>query len=608
MNSCLVKINYLCNALRRIIIANVFKISALHRILLFLTLLSSAWMFGFSQFQPTKVEISSNTTTIGNVAYYLHEVLPGHTLYSIAKAYGVSQEKILSENPPLSKEGLRSGLVIRIVKIEKPTENDIAIPVQDTFSVKHQVKTKESWFSISRLYGVNVADLKNANPGLKWGLPAGITIRIPGDLIQNKEILNMAPALTIEERHAKPDSLAVIKTTAELQTEVVHQLTGSKTYKIGILLPLNVAENAALPLTDSTEYDFRFWEFLQGVYLAADSLKAAGFNLDLHVFDTEKRADRVTELVRNGSLNGLDMIIGPVYPNALEVASNFARSKGIPLISPFSTRTSFLENNPWIFQVNTPEDQQNQSTAEYLGTDRSYNLVLIAPDNDKGKAQLRNFIDEVNRYYSRSFYGNRPTVLYYQPGSKTFIDLDSLPASLFRALDTKARNRVVITSEDQVFVTEMINRLKQMPATYDITLFGKPKWTEFSNIDMQYLFDLGFQYAANFTNAFIDYNDPYVTDFCRKFLNHWNVDPGRFAFLGFDVTWYFVEALEQISRQAFRSRNEINLETGYIPLMTDFEFHRTGSGDGFLNHAVPIVWYRKETLTRERLNTTNRDD
>ena len=76
-------------------------------------------------FVATPVEISSEKVNVRGIVYYLHKVLKGHTLYSISKAYGVSQDAIREANPVLS-EGLKAGMLLYIpdtaAKVETPVD------------------------------------------------------------------------------------------------------------------------------------------------------------------------------------------------------------------------------------------------------------------------------------------------------------------------------------------------------------------------------------------------------------------------------------------------------------------------------------------------------
>ena len=64
-------------------------------------------------FTATPVEVSSEKVNVKGTVYYLHKVLKGQTLYSISKAYGVSQDIITGANPALA-DGLKAGMLLYI--------------------------------------------------------------------------------------------------------------------------------------------------------------------------------------------------------------------------------------------------------------------------------------------------------------------------------------------------------------------------------------------------------------------------------------------------------------------------------------------------------------
>ncbi len=72
-----------------------------YNILLLLFLLS-VFNTGNS-FAQVVVERSSNRVTIGGIPYYVHIVRKGETLYSVSRAYNVTVEEIIRENPPAVK-------------------------------------------------------------------------------------------------------------------------------------------------------------------------------------------------------------------------------------------------------------------------------------------------------------------------------------------------------------------------------------------------------------------------------------------------------------------------------------------------------------------------
>ena len=157
-----------------------------------------------------------------------YEVLPKETLYSIAKAYGITVDRLEKANPILQTEGLKIGQKIIIpvkpydpnavvaspkeeiktvetpkatpvvevkkTEVEKPKEkvvvaskptlenNPKSADVSTTVAegVDYEVLPKETLYSIAKAYGITVDRLEKANPILQTeGLKIGQKIIIP---------------------------------------------------------------------------------------------------------------------------------------------------------------------------------------------------------------------------------------------------------------------------------------------------------------------------------------------------------------------------------------------------------------------------------------------
>ncbi|MGW8315387.1 MAG: LysM peptidoglycan-binding domain-containing protein [Bacteroidales bacterium] len=136
--------------------------------------------FAASQ-EPVPVERSNNKVILEGKVYYIHVVKPGQTLFSIAKAYNISQKEIAIENP-----GVMSGLQLgQALKIPVNPSMEVGVDTSELEEAGpgeniHVVQPGETLFSISRAYGVDEESLLLANPGLDPGeLREGQRIRIP---------------------------------------------------------------------------------------------------------------------------------------------------------------------------------------------------------------------------------------------------------------------------------------------------------------------------------------------------------------------------------------------------------------------------------------------
>ena len=58
-----------------------------------------------AQYAPVKVDISTEIVTIEGVNYYVHTVEKRQTLFSISRAYNVTSEILINDNPELRQIG-----------------------------------------------------------------------------------------------------------------------------------------------------------------------------------------------------------------------------------------------------------------------------------------------------------------------------------------------------------------------------------------------------------------------------------------------------------------------------------------------------------------------
>lgn len=132
-----------------------------------------------------------------------HKVKPGETLASIGETYDVTPAQIKSWNR-LRRNAVRTGQILRIntaitpvggeslADTSQPAEQLPATPAHKTSKSKkakaaktpaastHKLRNGESLSSLSKKYGVSIAEIKKANGMKSDNLRAGETIKIPG--------------------------------------------------------------------------------------------------------------------------------------------------------------------------------------------------------------------------------------------------------------------------------------------------------------------------------------------------------------------------------------------------------------------------------------------
>ena len=125
----------------------------------------------------------TGTLTAKQEKYIKHTVAKGETITNIAQKYKVTPYEIFKLNPD-SQNGIQLNSVLLIPQstyIASSTSQKKEEPIKTTATGStHLVQAKETLYSISRLYNINVETLKAANPeAVKSGLKTGQTIVIP---------------------------------------------------------------------------------------------------------------------------------------------------------------------------------------------------------------------------------------------------------------------------------------------------------------------------------------------------------------------------------------------------------------------------------------------
>lgn len=116
-----------------------------HIFLLFIASLSVQWA----------VAQSSN--------YFLHTVTKGQGLYSISRMYGVTEADIIALNPG-SDIVIKVGQQLRIPQTNTTTDNSAQTAREGQRF--HTIKTGETLYRLTVIYGLSAREICNANPGL----------------------------------------------------------------------------------------------------------------------------------------------------------------------------------------------------------------------------------------------------------------------------------------------------------------------------------------------------------------------------------------------------------------------------------------------------------
>lgn len=608
----------------------------------------------FSQLQPVEVKRSQEKTVVNGKIFYIHTVQKGQTLYSISRAYEVTQDEIIRSNPGLDATTLKEGQGIRIpapasqqasvypqnkedfiahkvkrgqtvyslAKKYKVTEENIYrynpwaqagiqpeqtlwIPrkslVSDQSAVDQQVpgflfytaKEKDTLYSIAMAYGVEVADIIENNPGLRDGLKPGQVLKIPTAAAETAQVLQHEDTLDVVSGSCIPYPEGEIH-------DVVLMLPFFARYSMEeMIVPGDTTAEEGTDAAAQRPQGLRgrsFAEFYEGFLLAVDSLKSTGFNVNLHVFDTERDTLKVKKITRDLSLTKPDLIIGPVYAEDVAITGRYANYQDVNLVSPLSTRTSLVSGNQRIIQVIPAREAESDGLASYLAQFRSSRIILIRGTDSVSMADSWRFKKHLLAHVAADSNFSVPEFHDYRLN-------DSLLTRLGKVLSQQQENIIVVYSESEPDVSRLVSKLYMMTGLYSIKLFGMPSWQVWKTIELNYFHSLNLHLISPF---YTDYTNPRVKNFLLKCRVTYGYEPYEvstrgynFCMLGYDVGLYFLSALKMYGRDFQQCLGEVNGDL----LLSTYHFIKHGEG-GYINSSFNLIRYNPD-FTIEKISVLN---
>lgn len=497
-----------------------------------------------------------------------HTIQGGETLYGLTVKYKISADDICDANPGLSSDNFQVGKVIIIPKGEiiadkkeskVETNSSIRPAVKSRCKDMHRVSKNETIFSICQTYKITQKELIAANPELKNGIEKGqfLCIPYPTPITEKKEI-----------------STKNTPTNSELFSNRKNKNEKLSTIKAAIILPfmLDGAKNAE---------SVRMVEYYEGFLLAVDSLKRSGTSVELFTYDSGSKTTPINSILEKEELKKMNIIFGPLYNEHIKPLAAFAKKNQIKLVLPFSSKDEQVFNNPNIFQINTPQSYLYSEVYEHFFRQFSApNIIFL--DAEEAKGDKKEFIKGFQQELKTKRIGFRT------------IKATSTVFALKAALSATKENIFIPTSGSNAVLVKCLPQLQQLVkdnTNTNIHLFGYPEWQTYTKDHLAKFYELDtYFYTSFYTNNLLPEAVSFIANYRQWYSkNMINTFP-RYGMLGFDMGYYFLNALSRYGTGFDRQLSHIN---NIHSIQTGFNFERVNNWGGFINKKVFFVNFSK---------------
>lgn len=446
----------------------------------------------------------------------------------------------------------------------------------------HHVKKGQTLYAISKAYDVDMQDIIDSNPEIKQGLKANQTLLIPAPVAMPSPELAppIEPEVTdppvIELNDLYGDSLRA--TARELSTGLPcgkKKDPGKEFYNVALMMHLFLKESDTINTEGPTQKEiegynsFRYIQFYEGFLLAVDSLRKTGLNLNLYVYSLETNPATTYTFLKKPEMEKMDLIIGMLFNRNFEIVATWAKDHQIPVVSPVSERESQVEGNPIVIKILPSYTSEGIALAEYIAANHRFSRTLL----------IRSW-EEESKQMADQIYANFKVMGM----DITAVSQDGLISKLNRGTE----NVVVVVSRQKPFVMNVLSQLNVDTNGYKFILFGLPRWDQFEGMDYQYMEKVK---GHIFVPSWINYEDPAVKRIVSQFRDIYKTEPEKLAFQGYDIAWYFLQALKQYGTHFSDCLMEISIK----PFLTHYKFRRV-DGNGWENHHWEVLRYDNYSL------------
>ena len=483
----------------------------------------------------------------------------------------------------------------------------------------HTIESRnETPYFIARKYGVTVEDIHKYNPDVKR-FNRGTTIRIPRFDAVKDSILPVVSES--EEEHAidTDGNNNVVDISSIIQCQPVPESEYlNKTFNVALFLPFFLETNYSMNRRFDVEDDINatvyqraeiigndtiieigsnedmfigfyrnteeYLQFYEGALLAVDSMQRRGMKIKLNVYDTQQNPEIVRRILSSHEFLNTDLIIGPVSPNEQRDVSAFSVNNQIAMISPLAAQTNDILNNPYFYQINPDRDYLFSKTAEMVTRDFSdCNFIVFRTGYSSSNLEIgmvdliREGLNSGVRFIDYNFRANGI-------------------AGLRSMLSPNKENVIFIPSSDEGELSVGLSNLNNLANEYPITLIGTNRYPQYESIQIEYFHNLKLTYVAPY---WTDYENRQTVKYVEKFKHNFFTEPNNFGRQGYDVTFYFLNALKNYGRDFRNCLPEMRVDL----IQGNYRFEKVSPDGGYMNQGVSVITYtRNYDVVRRRID------
>jgi hypothetical protein len=247
------------------------------------------------------------------------------------------------------------------------------------------------------------------------------------------------------------------------------------------------------------------------------------------------------------------------------------------MISPLSSSGNFEQTNSWYFKANPSREYQIGQTAEYIANEFSgKNIFLLQFNENSGSSDV-----SLAGLCKEKFLSGGETRFFHE------YNFQSQGVNGIKPLmDENGENIFILPTENEAKVSVTVTNLTALAEHYNIVLVGTSNLVKLKSIQTENYHRVRLRYLSPY---FIDYKKTLVRKFVERYREIFSAEPSQFSFQGFDVSFYFLSALNRYGMDFRNCLANFPMELTQM----SFNFEKVGPMGGSMNTGLFITGYEQ---------------
>lgn len=332
-------------------------------------------------------------------------------------------------------------------------------------------------------------------------------------------------------------------------------------YNVGIFLPFMQKETS--PNNPIRKYQF-VYDMYEGMKIAQKDLEKENVKINLFAFDTERNDTTIQGLVQKEWNSEIDLIIGPLYPNNIKPLAKIAEAKKINIVNPLGNDSELIKTNPYIFFPEpTPETQGTKAAEFSISSFVGKNALIYYGSNFQDSLIAFAYKKRIEQEQGYKVFVNK---------LKDKVGYFSYVGDLAKIAKTDSAHLFVCT-DDENKALNIISAMRSSKRGFPI--LAQRSWLDFSQIPLDQL------EQQNVHIIMTDYilKNKASQDFQREYISRTNIFPSRFAYMGYEMLYYFGKIMAKHGYNFQDALKQTNYEKGRT--MAGFNFYNSNDNHCF---------------------------